>query len=324
MPLSMHTNRNANVNKIMTLAVLSLLATPSAPASGSIQTGVGRVGQGQVHGKLDGRVASAGSGCVMIFDKDGKVLWQREAGIVHDVWVLPGGNVLYADGQVVEVDPKTNEVVFQYEAKFDEGGGIYSCQRLGDGKTLIAENSTGRILEVDKQGKVLFQLQLEGIEKGAHHNLRMARKLDNGNYLVCHSGKHLVREYTSKGEVVLELKAENIAYSAVRLASGNTVVGHLDNVTEFDAKGKKVWEFNNKKDGKDVEITNMCGVHVLGNGNLVIGVYSADTGEKGAVVFEITRKKEVVWRYCNPEQSNMMSAQKLDADGKVLSKVIVH
>ena len=278
---------------------------------------------GKVHGHLDGQVLAGGSGCVVIFAPDGKELWRRKAGIVHDVWRLPNGNVLYADGRVVEVDPRTDEVVFQYRAEFEEGGGVYSCQRLADGMTLVAENSTGRLLEVDETGKVHFELAIEGSVKGDHHNLRIARKLDNGNYLVCLSGRKLVREYTPKGEVVLELPAENIAFSAARLPSGNTILGHLDHLTEFDAAGKKVWEFSNQ-DAKGVRITNMCGVHALANGNLVVGIYTADTGEDGASVLEINRRKEVVWRYTNPAQPHMLSAQKLTADGKVLAERTIH
>lgn len=300
------------MNKVWTIAAFSLVAIFCAAA-----------GEGKIHGKLDGQLVATGTGRIMIIGTDGKTLWQHKAGNCHDVWMLPNGNILYADRTAVEIDPKTNKIVFQYKAEFKPNNGVFSCQRLADGKTLIGENSTGRILEVDKDAKIVFQLQLPDIKKGIHHNTRMVRKLDNGNYLVCYSGKKLVREYTPKGEKVLELKAQNIAFSAVRLPNGNTMVGHLDNITEFDPQGKKVWEFNAKKDGKGIKIGKMCGMHILDNGNIVIGVYSASNGENGAALFEINRKKEIVWRYCGKDR-NMMNAQKLTADGKVLSKKTLH
>ena len=47
--------------------------------------------------------------------------------------------------------------------------------------------------------------------------MRMARKLENGNYLVCHSGARPVKEYTPKGEVVWEIKEPGaLAFAAIR------------------------------------------------------------------------------------------------------------
>ncbi|MBT8037641.1 MAG: hypothetical protein KJO21_08865 [Verrucomicrobiae bacterium] len=51
----------------------------------------------------------------------------------------------------------------------------------------------------------------------------MVRKLNNGSYLVCQSGKHLVREYSPTGKIVFKVKVGNIAFSAIRLDNGNTL-----------------------------------------------------------------------------------------------------
>lgn len=190
-------------------------------------------GDGEVQGTLGGRVLATGGGRVLIFDGTGKTLWQHRGGNCSDCWMLPSGNVLFADGEVKEVTPG-GEVVFHFRPKEKKGGGAYTCQRLEDGRTLIGENSTGRVLEVDREGKIVFELKTEPYKEGNHHNLRMVRKLPSGNYLVCLSGAKTVREYTPKGDVVLEIKVHTIAFSAVRLANGNTMVGYLDNVTEFD------------------------------------------------------------------------------------------
>ncbi len=41
-----------------------------------------------------------------------------------------------------------------------------------------------------------------------HRDTRMVRKLDTGNYLVCHEGDGCVREYDAKGKVVWEYKLD--------------------------------------------------------------------------------------------------------------------
>ena len=291
----------------LTIATILILSASFSAASAQ---------DGKIHGELKGRLVATGSGRIMIIDQQGKTLWQCKAGNCHDAWMLPNGNILYADGNVTEINPKDNKVVFSFKPKVTKGGGAYACQRLENGNTLIGANAEGKILEVDKDGKIVFELQTKPCKVGNHHNLRMVRKLKNGNYLACHSGAKLVREYTPKGEIVLELKADAIAFSAVRLPSGNTMVGHINQVTEFDAKGKRVWEFR-KSEAGEVQIGMMTGIHVQPNGNVVIGIYSAKKGDNGAAILEITREKKVVWRYVGKDRA-MMGVQLLTADGKVL------
>jgi len=184
---------------------------------------------------------------------------------------------------------------------------------------LVGENSTGRVLELDKDGKTVFELKVEPYKAGKHHNLRMVRKLENGNYLVCFSGAKLVREYTPEGEIVFEVKTKTLAFSAVRLPNGNTVVGDISQVVEFDPEGKEVWKLESS-DLKGVEIGKMCGINVLPNGNMVIGIYASKQNKNGAALMEVTRDKKIVWRYfkVNGDRS-MMSGQKLDDSGKALS-----
>lgn len=271
-----------------------------------------------MRGAPAGNLLVGGSGRVMILSPQGKVLWQQKAGLVHDAWMLPNGNVLFADGSVTEVTPD-NQVVFQYKPENGQGGGAYACQRLENGHTLIGENATGRILEVDASSKVVFSLPLQPTKPGDHNNMRLARKLKNGNYLVCLKAAHLVREVTPKGETVLEIKTANIAFAAVRTPGNTTYVSSLDAIIEYDAAGKKIWEFN-KGDLAGTVITNMTGMHLLPNGNLAVGCYAAyNKNGEGAGLFEITRDKKAVWRYANPKgDGSMMAIQCLDASGKPL------
>jgi len=279
--------------------------------------------------KPSGHILASGARRVFAMDADGKVVWEHPGANMTDCWMQENGNVLFADGgTVTEVNPKTNEKTFTYMPRIPDGvkkgDGSFSCQPLKNGNVLVAENSTGCIIEVDRQGKIVFELKLEPFKKGSHHNFRTVRKLGNGNYLVCHSGANLVREYTPKGEVVFEAKVGSIAFSALRLKNGNTLISSLDNITEFDPKGKAVWNFANT-DIDGVVIGSMCGMNVQPNGNLVVGVYGAyrkdkKSGTTGQVgIFEITRDRKLVWYYSNPTADrSMMSVQLLDAEGRAL------
>jgi outer membrane protein assembly factor BamB len=269
-----------------------------------------------IYGTLAGRILATGAGRMVLIDQAGKILWKHKGKNCSDIWMLPNGNVLLADNNIVEVNPKTDKVVWSYKPPMQKGGGSFACQRLKNGNTMVGENSAGRIVEIDPKGKVVFELKLPLCKPGSHNNLRHARKLPDGNYLVCYKAQALVREYTPAGKVVFEVKIKPFPFSAVRLPNGNTVIGHINGVSEFDAKGKAVWKFD-KKEIKDVKIGMICGIHVLPNGNIAMGLYAAIRGKDGASLLEITRDKKVVWRYATGDR-HMMSLQVLDKKGKPL------
>jgi len=279
-------------------------------------------GGGKIIGELEGQVLATGFRRVVLLDNKGNELWQTESKNTHDVWKLANGNVLVADGIIREINPETDEVVFTYRPKNMSGGGAYACQRLVNGNTVVGENSTGRILELDSAGKIVFELKVEPFKAGSHYNLRMVRKLDNGNYLTSHAKSKLVREYTPEGKIVFEAKTKLLAFSAVRLPNGNTVVGDLKRVLEFDPNGKQVWEFIPQK-MKGFKIGTVTGVNVLPNGNMVLGIYGVQHVENGGGLLEITRDKKIVWRYVKLSKGDrsMMSVQKLDASGKPISNL---
>ncbi len=270
-----------------------------------------------IHGTLNGQVLATGGGRILLLDHTGTILWQHKGQNCSDIWMLENGNILHADNNVIEINPKTNEIVWSYRPKQQKGGGTFSCQRLKNGNTMVGENSAGRIVEVDRVGKIVFELKLPLMQPGNHNNLRMVRKLQNGNYLVCHKGKSLVREYTPKGNIVFEVKVSDVPFSAVRLDNGHTMVGHINNITEFDAQGKQVWRFN-KNELPEVKMGMICGIHVQPNGNIVMGLYQAVQKENGAGLLEITRRKRLVWRYVNTSAKTdryMIGVQLLSKSG---------
>lgn len=268
-----------------------------------------------VTGTSPGPVLVGGSGRVLILSDKGSTLWEYPAGLVHDVWMLPKGNILFADGDSVTEVTRSQKVVFQYKSPIPRGGGTYSCQRLANGNTVIGENSTGKVLEVDSKGKIVFSLQTHPSKVGEHHNMRMVRKLKNGNYLVCHSGAHVVKEYAPDGKVVWESAQPALTFAAIRTARGTTFVSSLNQIIEYDKDGKKIWECSTKDFG-DTKVTNMTGMHLLENGNILVGVYAAyDQKGRGCSLLEITREKKVLWTFANPRaDQSMMGAELLTED----------
>jgi outer membrane protein assembly factor BamB len=278
-----------------------------------------RAADALITGTASGKILASGNRRVMLLSPSGEVLWQHPTALTHDAWMLPNGNVLFADAvSVTEITPE-KKVAFQYKSAEQKGGGAFSCQRLTNGNTLIGENSTGKVLEIDTNNAVVFSLQTEPFTPGQHHNLRMVRKLENGNYLVCHSGISTVKEYTPAGQVVWQSKEPGAkAFAAIRTPKNTTLVSSLDQIIEYDNTGKKIWECSTRD--LSVPVNNMTGMHLLSNGNIVIGCYSAYKNGEGCGLLEITRERKVVWRYSNPKADNsMMSVELLSPDGKPLS-----
>ena len=120
--------------------------------------------------------------------------------------LLPNGNLLLHTGPatVIEMTPE-KKVVWKYEAKPKEGYKgrveVHAFQRLPDGITMIAESGNRRIVEVDKDGKIVKEVPLTVEQPDPHRDTRMVRKLATGNYLVCHEGDGIVREYDASGKV---------------------------------------------------------------------------------------------------------------------------
>lgn len=211
-------------------------------------------------------------GKVLIVSREGKIEWQYDdAPGCNDLWVLPGGNLLFNAGHGVKEITRDKEVVFHYESSSE----IYACQRLTNGNTFIGECNAGRLLEVDASGKIVKEIRLlpEG-KDGGHLFMRNARRLSNGNYLVAHYGQNVVSEYDPQGKVVRQIPAPGGPHSAVRLPTGNTLIACGDGpggsrVFEVDADGKTVWQVQGKE-LPGVTLKFMAGLQRLPNGNTVM------------------------------------------------------
>jgi hypothetical protein len=258
---------------------------------------------------------------------DGKVLWSYPAN-ARDGWVLPNGNVLLAvsrgkespGGAAVEVT-RDGQSLFRYAGTQSE---VNTVQAVGDGQYMLTEaGPRPRLLEVDRDGKVLVEVPLQAQTKDLHLQTRMARKLPNGNYLVPQLLDKVVREYTPDGKIVWEARTpddppESWPFTAIRLESGNTLVTctHANEVIEFDAAGKIAWRLTNADLPKPL-LKDPCGAQRLPNGNTVITSYGQN--KPGEVkLLEVTREKKVVWTYRDDKPHGIHEFQILETNGKAV------
>jgi len=238
----------------------------------------------------------------------GKVQWEIPIRDIHDLWVLPNGNVLTQTNwtRVIELD-RQQRVVWSYDSATMNGNAgkpveVHSFQRLPDGLTMIAESGPGRIIEVDRAGKIRHELKLKLARPDAHRDTRLVRKLANGHYLVCHEGEAAVREYDAKGKVTWEYAVKTAAgepaavFSASRLANGNTLIGcgNGHRVLEVSPAGNLVWSVE-ENEVPGIKLAWVTMTERLPNGNTFI--VNCHAGPTQPQLIEVTADKKLAWAY---------------------------
>lgn len=285
------------------------------------------------------RLVTQGNGKLVIVAADGSIEWEKKWGGIHDLHVLPNGNLMVQRGahEVVEIDRETREVIWSYDSALRNGNEgqpveVHAFQPLPDGTVMIAESGPKRIIEIDREGKLLHSVALQVKHPHPHTDTRLVRKLESGNYLVCHEGDGAVREYArATGQVVWNYDVPlfdrepkgghgpeafgNKCFAAVRLKSGNTLIttGNGHSVLEVNPAREIVWQLT-QNELPGVTLAWVTTVEVLPNGNYVLGNCHAGPGQPLLIEIEPTSKK-VVWTFDRFESfgNSVSNSQLLDS-----------
>ncbi|MFT4586551.1 MAG: hypothetical protein ACI9VS_000873 [Candidatus Binatia bacterium] len=278
---------------------------------------------------------------IAIVNEAGKVEWEHPIRQSHDLHLLPTGNILFQTSwrEIVEMTPD-KKIVWKYDAgKMNGNEGkkveVHAFQRLDGGLTMIAESGPGRIIEVDKQGRIRREVKLKLDQSNAHSDTRLVRKTRAGTYLVSHENDTCVREYNSEGKVIWEYEIPmfgkeakrghgleaygNRVYSAIRLPNGNTLIGtgNGHSVLEVTPGKKVVWSIH-QNDLEGIQLAWVTTVARLPNGNTVIG--NCHAGPENPQIIEVTSEKEVVWSFKDFDLfgNALASSEVLGVNGNVI------
>ncbi len=279
---------------------------------------------------------------VAIIDETGNTAWEHKIGPLHDLHVLPSGNVLLQTSwtEVAEINPANDEILWQYDAmQRPENAGkhleIHAFQRLVNGRTMVAESGPGHIIELDKDLKVSHSMALKVSKPDAHRDTRLVRRLESGNYLVCHEGDGLVREYDASGKTVWEYAVPlfdrkpagghgveafgNQCFSAIRLANGNTLIGtgNGHSILEVTPAEQIIWSLH-QNDLPGIQLAWVTSLQVLPSGNILIN--NCHAGPDNPQLVEVNREKKVVWSFKDFDRfgDSLTNSQMLAVDGVVV------
>src|SRR3954470_7931024 len=256
---------------------------------------------------------------VAVVSADGKIEWEFSCPNPQDCWRLPNKNYLicYRTGaRELTADKKT---VWEYKAP--DKVEVHSCQPLPDGRVLIAEGGTRRIIEVDRDGKIVKEIKIPASPtQNTHEQIRGVRKAPNGHYFLSLKGDHKVAELDADGKTIREIKIPGDTHEVIPLPNGHLLItcGDGHKVIELDASEKIVWKLN-ENDLPNNPLRLAAGCQRLPNGNTIICNYLGHgfTG-KQPQFFEITRDKKIVWEFHDDAQFQTVNqVQLLDINGDV-------
>lgn len=204
--------------------------------------------------------------------KDGGLVWKHlDSEMSHDVDRLENGNTLYVRGwvnrggvHVVEVDPDGNEVwswdgMETYNKKpFNKVSHqgwfhVNGITRMKNGNTLISVRNLSRLVEVDKDGKMVSEKVFGKKGKGSLKKKNIIAQhdpevLSNGGIIVPLTKVNKVIELSPERKKVWEWqdpagkKAKKGIRDANRLPNGNTLIVQFNKIIEVTKNGDTVWE----------------------------------------------------------------------------------
>ena len=268
---------------------------------------------------------------IALVNASGAVEWEypNQANSMHDIQALPNGNVLYHNGTTVREVNREKNTVWEYVSKPKEGYSgrvtVHAFERLPNGLTMIAESGNQRLIEVDKDGKIVHEIPLTVDKPSPGSDTRLVRSVPGGGYLVAHEADGKVREYDRQGKVVwaytLDLNGQPAStgltghgvnvFSAKRLTNGNTLIGGGNNnrVIEVNKAGQVVWSVESK-DLPGITLAWITTIDPLPNGNVIFG--NSHAGPDNPQLIEVTRDKKVVWTFKNWDAfGNLLVAAKV-------------
>ncbi|MFT4690131.1 MAG: outer membrane protein assembly factor BamB [Limisphaerales bacterium] len=304
----MKTKNSISMRTFIALALASFLGITTSSAAERAEVSKAR------HGVI---AADKKSG-IHKYDPDGNVIWSFKAAPVHRIQQLTNGNILAQRGwrELVEVSPK-GKVVWSYDAQNSNGNKgkkleVHAFQRLENGNTMLVENGIGRIIEIDRNGKIKSEIKYQVKELSAHRDVRQGHKLKNGNYLICHEAEGRVSEYNSTGKIVWEYRVPmfgkkparghgpeawgNQVFNAIRLPNDNTLIatGNGHSVLEVTPAKQIVWHLK-QNDLPGITLAWVTSLELLPSGNVIIG--NCHAGPDNPQLIEVSRNKQVVWTF---------------------------
>lgn len=248
------------------------------------------------------------------FDENGNVIWELSIGCyAFDIWRMPDDKFLFchygSEPSGVKIIDREGQVLFSYCTQHE----VFGCQPIENGNILVGELRQKRLVEVDSTAKIVREIPVFYDREDMHEVMRTPRKCRNGEYLVAQPGLCMIIRYNEKGDILRRYQTHPDSFGVIERENGNILYTCKSGLYELDTEGNEVWAVTNA-DIPQMNIKWLLGMQFLTDGNVVVCNWLGHGCEKqGCPLFEINRKKEVVWAcHCEEITSNMANFQITD------------
>ncbi len=261
-------------------------------------------------------VSDYGGDKIAIIAADGRVEWEFPAEKPQDVWMLGNGHVLFSHLRGAREVTPDRRIVWEYRSP--ENTEVHGCQPLPEGRVLVVEGGTSRLVEVGRDGGIARAIAVPTRTKNAHDQLRGCRRTRDGRYLVCAKGDRAVMILAADGRLLQMLAMAGDPHEVRELPNGHLLIacGEGEALLEIDANGKTVWKLGSGEvPGNPLRLVS--GFQRLPDGNTVV-VNWLGHGHlaSAAQFFELDRDKRVVRQFTDHARfTSINKVQVLDVPG---------
>lgn len=195
------------------------------------------------------------------------------------------------------IDFKTQEMIWEF--KVEKGQEAHTARFLPNGNILlgICASAKARIIELDKKGKILKEINFDTGIENPHGQFRQLIKNKKGNYVVPLIGRGAVVEVNPKGEIVKEIILKVPFFSVKELKNGNWLLsGDGGRIFIVNPKtGEKLRVIDNKNI-QGAKMLFMTEAQMLKNGNILASNWNGHSSDKSQPkLMEIDKNNNVVW-----------------------------
>lgn len=206
--------------------------------------------------------------------------------------MLKNGTILFHDKTSAKIVDWDHNTLMQYKTEPE----VHSVMPLPNGNILATLCGQGKVVEINPQGSVVKQIEVQSNNRDTHLELRDSVLTHEGTYLVALCKEGLVHEYNEAGKLIRVIDksiGESLGSPSdlQRLANGNTLLatGYGQSILEIDRNDKVVWAL---KTGEieGVQFGYVAGAVRLANGNTLVSLYQGTY-----LFFEVTSDKKIIW-----------------------------
>ena len=250
------------------------------------------------------------------YSPPGRLDWPTE------VERLPNGNTLITDAgywsgqgsEILEVDQIGN-IVWRYsgELRF-----AHTAKLIHNGNILIVDTSNNRIIEVNRNGQLIFSSEdwsdgsgmlSDGSVLSYPNGIQI---MPSGSFVITDRNNNRVVEVDRNGKIIKQFKNLKHPHNGEILSNGNLLFANSDAnlVQEIDLSGRVVWSYG---DSSSENLDWPRDADRLSNGNTLI------TDSKNHRVIEVTQEKEIVWIYQMEKHGHLYESDRLPNGNTLIS-----